>query len=437
MSRLFLAAAFALIGALPVRAAVDIQQVTSPGGIKAWLVENHDLPFTALEIRFKGGASLDAEGKRGAINLMTGLLEEGAGEMDAQAFAAARDALAAKFGFDVHNDAMSVSVKMLTETRDQAVALLHKALVDPRFEPDAIARVRDQVLSIIRSDKKDPAKIAGQTFDRLAFGAHPYATPITGTEQSVTGLTRDDLIAAKDRVMTRDRLYVSAAGDITAEELGALLDRLFAGLPESGAPMPGEAPYLLEGGTTVVPFDTPQSVAVFGHRGIDRDDPDFFAAYVLNTILGSGGFSSRLMKEVREERGLTYGVYTYLYSMDHADLYLGQVSSANDRIAEAIEVIRAEWAKVAASGVTAEELDAAKTYLTGAYPLRFDGNGPIAEILVGMQLEGLKPSYVATRNDKVNAVTLDGVRRVAAQLLDVEALHFVVVGQPAGLSSTN
>ncbi len=437
MNRILLAVAFTVIAALPLRAAVDIQQVTSPGGIEAWLVESHDLPFTALEIRFKGGASLDAEGKRGAINLMTALLEEGAGEMDAQAFAAARDALAAKFTFDVHDDALSVSARMLTENRDQAVTLLHKALVAPRFDRDAIARVRDQVLSMIRSNAKDPNRIAGQTFDRLAFGEHPYASSPNGTVDSVESLTRDDLIEAKNRVMARDRVYVSAAGDITAQELGALLDRLFAGLPETGAPMPGDAPYLLEGGTTVVPFETPQSVAVFGHRGIDRDDPDFFAAYVLNTVLGASGFSSRLMEEVREKRGLTYGIYTYLYSMDHADLYLGQVASANDRIAEAIEVIRAEWAKVAASGVSAAELEAAKTYLTGAYPLRFDGNGPIADILVGMQLEGLKRSYVANRNDKVRAVTLDDVQRVAARLLNAEALHFVVVGQPAGLETTN
>ena len=191
-----------------------------------------------------------------------------------------------------------------------------------------------------------------------------------------------------------------------------------------------------EAGTTVVPFDTPQSVAVFGHAGIKRDDPDFFPAYVMNTILGGGGFEARLMKEVREKRGLTYGVYSYLAPMDHAELYLGRVASANDRIAEAVSVIRDEWAKMAEDGVTQEELDQAKTYLTGAYPLRFDGNGPIARILVGMQLDGLTPDYVNTRNDKVEAVTLDDINRVAARLMKPDALRFVVVGQPEGLDET-
>ena len=199
--------------------------------------------------------------------------------------------------------------------------------------------------------------------------------------------------------------------------------------------MPASVEVTTDAGVTVVPFDVPQSVAIFGHEGIERDDPDFFTAYVLNEILGGGGFEARLMEEVREKRGLTYGVYSYLVPKDHAALYLGRVSSANDRIADAIEVIRAEWARMAENGVSAEELESAKTYLTGAYPLRFDGNGQIANILVGMQMDDLPTDYVNTRNDAINAITLDDIKRVAARILRPEALHFVVVGQPVGLDT--
>ena len=422
---------------LPLRAEVDVQQVTSPGGIDAWLVETHEIPFTALEIRFKGGASLDAPGKRGAINLMTGLIEEGAGDLDARAFAAARDALAASFQFDVHNDALSISARFLTENQDAAVDLLRQALIDPRFDDEAIERVRAQVLSSIRSDEKDPDAIASRTFRRMAFGDHPYGSNLDGTLDSVAALTRADMIDAKARVMARDRLYVSAVGDIDAETLGRVLDRLLGDLPATGADLPPPAPYLLQGGLTVVEFDTPQSVAVFGHKGIMRDDPDFFAAYLLNEIVGSGGFGSRLMSEVREKRGLTYGVYSYLMTMDQAALVMGRVASANDRVAEAVSVIQDEWARAATQGVTQEELDRVKTYLTGAYPLRFDGNGPIANIMVGMQMQDLGIDYIATRNDKVNAVTRADIQRVAGELLDPEALHFVVVGRPEGLRAGN
>ena len=421
----------------PLRAAVDIQEVTTPGGIEAWLVEEHSIPFAAIEIRFKGGGSLDREGKRGAVNLMTGLIEEGAGDMDAQQFAAARDALAASFRFDSHRDALTVSARFLTENRDEAMALLREALINPRFDDDAIERVRGQVLSAIRGDENDPNGIASRTFNALAYGDHPYATPIDGTIESVTALTREDIVTAHRDVLAHDRVYVGATGDITAQELATLLDDLLGDLPESGAPLPGDAPLQLDGGVTLVPFDTPQSVAIFGQAGIARDDPDFFPAYVANEIFGGSGRQSRLGMEVREKRGLTYGVGSYLVNYDHSDMLIGQLASANDRMGEAIEIIRQEWSKIAAEGVTEQELDEAKTYLTGAYPLRFDGNRTIARILVGMQMDGLTPDYVTSRNDMVNAVTLDDVRRVAKRLYQPDTLRFVVVGRPEGVENVN
>ncbi len=230
--RPFLFVAATLLATLPARAALDIKEVVSPGGITAWLVEDHGIPFVSLEIVFEGGTSLDAPGKRGATNLMTGLLEEGAADMDSRAFAEARDALAASFSFDSSTDTVSVSVRMLTENRDQAVDLLHKALVSPRFDQDAVDRVREQVLTGLRGDEKDPEAIAPRKLDALAFGDHPYATPGEGSIDSVTALTRDDIVAAWKGAIARDRIFVAAAGDITAEDLALLLDRLFAGCPK-------------------------------------------------------------------------------------------------------------------------------------------------------------------------------------------------------------
>ena len=428
-------AAFMMLAAVPLRAEIDITEVTSPGGIDAWLVEEESIPFVALELRFKGGASLDAPGKRGATNLMVGLLEEGAGDLESREFAERAEALAASFEFDVGDDAVSISARFLTENQDEALALLRDAITQPRFDQTAIDRVKAQIVSSIRSDAQDPDSIVGEQFDQMVFGDHPYGSSIEGTEESLAALTREDLLAAHQGALARDRVHVGAAGDISAEELAEVLDKLLADLPETGAPQPADVDVETEAGVTVVPFDVPQSVAIFGHEGIARDDPDFFAAYVLNEILGGGGFEARLMEEVREKRGLTYGVYSYLVPKDHAELYLGRVLSANDRIAEAIDVIRDEWEKMAENGVTQEELDSAKTYLTGAYPLRFDGNGPIANILVGMQMDDLPVDYVNTRNHKIEAITLEDIKRVAARILKPEALRFVVVGQPEGLES--
>lgn len=436
MNRFIAALMLAFVAALPAHAETKIEEVVSPGGITAWLVQEPSIPFIALELRFRGGASLDAPGKRGAINLMTGLLEEGAGDLDSRGFARAQESLAASFSYRAGEDALSVSAQFLIENRAEAVALLRSSIIEPTFEQVALDRVREQVLSSLRSDAKDPDNIARAAFNAMAFGDHPYATQYDGTIESVTALTRDDVLEAHAAVFAKDRLYVGAVGDITPEELGPLLDELLGALPDAGSPQPEAANITIEGGTTVIPFDTPQSVAIFGQPGIEQNDPDFFAARLLNQILGAGGFESRLMKEVREKRGLTYGVYSFLVPQDHAATLQGQVASANDRIAEAVSVIRDEWARAAAEGVTQEELDAAKTYVTGSYPLRFDGNGPIARIMVGMQMLGLPIDYIPTRNDKVEAVTLDDVQRVAGELLDAEGLHFVVVGKPVGLEST-
>lgn len=434
MTRL-IAAFLILVLALPAWAETKVQELTTPAGINVWLVEDHSIPFTALELRFQGGTSLDAPGKRGSVHLMTALLEEGAADQDAREHARALEALAASFGYSASDDDVSVSARFLTENRDEALALLRDTLHTPRFDEDAVERVRAQVVSSRQSDKKDPNSIARTAFNSLAYGDHPYGTDGEGTVETVSTLTREDLIQAHADVFARDRLYVAAVGDVTAEDLGRIVDDLLADLPEIGRTIPGAAELGISGGTTVVPFETPQSVAVFGQPGIDRQDPDFFAAFVLNQVLGGGSFESRLMNEVREKRGLTYGVYSYLAPRDLASVYLGSVASGNDRIAEAVDVIRAEWEKAATQGVTAEEVDSAKTYLTGAYPLRFDGNATIARILAGMQMEGLPTDYIATRNSKVDAVTLEDVNRVAAELLDPDGLRFVVVGQPEGLET--
>ncbi|MEP2473348.1 MAG: pitrilysin family protein [Paracoccaceae bacterium] len=420
---------------LPAQAEVKIEEVISPGGIKAWLVQEPSIPFMALEIRFRGGASLDAPGKRGATYLMTGLLEEGTGDLDSRGFAKAVEGLAATFGYDTSDDAASISGRFLTENRDEAVELLRRSLLEPSFNQTDIDRVREQVLSGLRSDAQDPNNIARLAWDSRTFGDHPYGSAFKGTVESVQALTRDDIVAAHSAVFAKDRIYVGAVGDITPEELGPMLDKLLGDLPDTGAPMPAQADLQVEGGLHVTEFDTPQSVAIFGHSGIDQDDPDFFAARILNQVLGAGGFESRLTTEVREKRGLTYGVYSFLASQDLAATVQGQVASANDRIGQAIDVIKDEWAKAATEGITQEELDAAKTYVTGAYPLNFSGNGQIARIMLGMQMLGLPIDYIATRNEKVEAVTLEDANRVAAYLLQPENLMFVVVGKPEGLSA--
>ena len=434
MIRVVLGAVLAL-WSVAAQAEVRIEEHVTPGGIDFWLVQERSIPFVALEVNIEGGGALDREGKRGAVNLMMALLEEGSGEMDARTFQATREGLAATYGFDAYDDSVAISARFLTENKAEAVALLRQALVAPRFDEDAVERVRAQVLSGLASDANNPNRIAGDAFYSAAFAGHHYGSDMSGTVETVSGLTRQDMIDAHADALVRDRVHVAVVGDTDAATAAQMIDDLLGDLPEAVAPLPTRTEFGLGGGVTVIDYPTPQSVAVFGHAGLTRDDPDFFVAHVLNHILGGGGFESRLMTEVREKRGLTYGVGTSLVPRQHAELLVGRVASANDRIAEAIAVIRAEWARLATEGVTQEELDAAKTYITGEYPLRFDGNGEIAKIMVGMQSIDLGPDYVVNRNDFIEAVTLEDINRVAAYLLRPEDLHFTVVGQPEGLET--
>ena len=233
--------------------------------------------------------------------------------------------------------------------------------------------------------------------------------------------------------LTRDKIMVGVVGDITPDELAKLLDTVFGALPESSAEDVPQTSIQTDGGVEIIDFPSPQSVAIFGQAGIMRDDPDYITAYVMNHILGTG-FTSRLNQEIREKRGLTYGVASFLTPYDRAALYMGSISSSNENIAEAIGLIREEWTKLADRGVTAEELDAAQKYLTGSYPLRFDSNGAIASILAGLQFADLPADYIHTRNDSVNAVTVEDINRVAAHLVQPDKLQFVIVGQPEGIT---
>ena len=414
--------------------AIDIQEVVSPEGVIAWLVEDHTVPLVAIEFEFAGGASSDPSGKDGLSYLASGLLNEGAADMDAEAYQTRLDELAIQMSFDASQDHLHGSMKTLREHAEEAFELLGMALAEPRFDEDAIERVRQQILSIQRREKERPRTVAARAWMEAVFEDHVYARNRKGTAESMAGLTRDDLTAYVRDHFAHDNLIIGVVGDITAEELGELLDLAFADLPEEAdLPSVGMAPIKLGTEIEIIERNIPQSSVMFGTRGISRSDPDWYAALVMNYVLGGGGFSSRLMEEVRRKRGLAYGVSTALSPRQHAGLFIGSVATQNSRVAESIEVIRAELARMASDGLTDEELTNAKTYLTGSYALRFDTSDAIAGQLVGVQRYSLGMNYIDRRNSYIEAITLAQVNRVAQRLLAEHDFFWVVVGKPEGL----
>jgi len=417
--------------------AMQIQPVTGASGVEAWLVEDHSVPVVTIRFAFAGGAALDAVGKGGAASMVASLLDEGAGPYDSLAFHRRLDDLAGQLRFSAAQDEFDGSLRTLKQNLSDTGELLRLALAEPRFAPEDIERIRGEILAGLARQAKNPRSLSGRLWMHDAFEKHPYGSSVDGSEESVAAITRDDLAAFAGARFHRGGLIVGIVGDIDKTEAATLIDQIFGGLPKGTDETEiAETKPLDDGALVVSRAAVPQSVVTFGQAGPKRDDPAWYAAYVLNEILGGGGFRGRLMKEIREKRGLAYGVSTQLVPYRHAGLIVGNVATENGRVAESIALVRDEWRRMREAGPTAAELDNAKTYLTGSFPLGLDSTQHIAGVLVQMQQDKLGIDYLDRRASLIGGVTLDEAREVAQKLFDPIALSFAVVGDPADLEPT-
>ena len=434
--RVLAAAIASLFTLLPfVAGAIEIKEITTPLGIKAWLVEDRSTPVVALSYSFSGGTATDPAGQAGITDLMAGLLTDGAGSMDAQAFRQRQENAAASLGFNASLDRLNGSLRVLSVNRDEGFELLRLALTQPRFDPDMVNQRRAQTIASINQASQRPGSVASRTLMETLFAGHPYAADPDGTPEGLAAATPELLKKRAAELLLRNGLIVSAVGDIGEAELARQLDRSFGVLPTGTPPaLPPQWVPPTTARTVVVERPVPQSTAVMALPGIARDDPEWDAALVMNHVLGGGGQQSRLFNEVREKRGLAYSVSSGLRTYRRASLLVMSTGSANERIAEAIKVIRVEMGRMRNEGVTESELNDAKTYLTGALALSLDSSGSIAGLLHSLQIDGLSPDHLTRRGALIAAVRLEDVRNVARRLLRDETLTTVVVGKPVGVS---
>ncbi|TMJ72895.1 MAG: insulinase family protein [Alphaproteobacteria bacterium] len=417
--------------------AMQIQPVTGASGVEAWLVEDHSVPVVTIRFAFAGGAARDPVGKGGAASMVASLLDEGAGPYDSLAFHRRIDDLAGQLRFSAAQDEFDGSLRSLKQNLFDSADLLRLALAEPRFAPEDIERIRGETLAGLARQAKNPRSLSGRLWMHDAFEKHPYGSSVDGSEESVGAITRDDLAAFAGARFHRSGLLVGIVGDIDKTEAAALIDRVFGDLPKGADETEiAETKPLDDGALVVSRAAVPQSVVTFGQAGPKRDDPAWYAAYVLNEILGGGGFRGRLMKEIREKRGLAYGVSTQLVPYRHAGLIVGNVATENGRVTESIALVREEWRHMREEGPTAVELENAKTYLTGSFPLGLDSTQHIAGVLVQMQQDKLGIDYLDRRASLIGGVTLDEARSVAKKLFDPGALSFAVVGDPADVEPT-
>ncbi len=429
-------AALAFVGLAAPAQAMTIEPIVSPSGIKAWLVREQATPLVALNFAFHGGSSQDSAEKSGAANLAADLLDEGAGDLDSKTFHEKLEDNAIELRFQIGRDNLFGSLRTLNEHRDEAFNLLGLALSKPRFAADAVERVRAQVLAGLRRELTSPNSMASRSWWRAAFPGHPYGRETTGSLQTVPNITAEDLRDYVRRVFARNELTISIVGDVDVQSAGRLLDRAFASLPAKNELKPVEAasPQGL-GRRIVTQIDVPQAVVTFGGNGIERSDPDFMAAYIVNHILGGGSFSSRLYREVREKRGLAYGVSDSLVWFKSAAVVLGGTATRADRTADALAIIERETERMSEEGPTPQELAEAKSYLKGAYALSLDSSSKIAAQLTQIQLDNLGIDYIQNRDGLIDQVTIEDAKRVAKRLFGGGML-VTVAGKPKGLASS-
>ncbi|MBU8546438.1 MULTISPECIES: M16 family metallopeptidase [Roseomonadaceae] len=412
---------------------VAIQQVTAPGGQTAWLIEDHSVPVVSLAWGWGGGAALDAPEHGGALAMGAALLTEGAGDLDMVGFADALRDSAIGLGFSAQRDGFEGSLRALLPALPEAVRLANLAMRAPRLEAEAMTRVRGRAVAGARAALETPRGQVGRAFWAAAFPGHPAGRPTAGTVETLSTLPEQAIRDALARQIRAGGVLVAASGAITAAQLSALLPALFEGLPADAPASAPPLPAFTAFAPVVLQVPSPQSAIQFGQAGMPINDPDWEAFQVVLRILAGGGFTSRLMEAVRVQRGLAYGIGAGLDTLFGQSVVVGSSATDNARVAETLEVTRAEWARMAAEGPQVAELEDAVAFLTGNLPLQFTDTRRIAATLLAMQRNQRPIDWLDRRDERLRALTRDGTAAVAARLLRPDGLAVAVAGQPAGL----
>lgn len=424
---------------LSARAAGDrflpIKEIKTPGGISVWVVEDKSLPVIALQFMFRdSGAANDPEQLQGLARMLSNTMDEGAGDLDSQSFQKALADHSITLFFNASRDSFDGKLKTLTRHQDKAFDLLALAMNAPRFDEEPVARMRDGNLSRIRSSLSNPEWMAARLMNDKAHEGHPYGKNSGGTLSSLTRITPDDLRAFKKTYLTRDRLLIAAAGDIDPATLGPAIDKAFGMLPATSDAPPVSDTNVTNGGSIFVyEQPIPQTIVQVNLPAFDRKDPDYYALQIMNYIYGGGGFGSRLMDKAREQRGLTYGIYSSVQDYRHADILNISTSTKNASAKDILSIIREEMIRMNQEPVSDTELENAKSFIIGSMPLALSSTDNIADMVLGLRADDLPIDYLDRFADYMRAVTAEDIRRVAGRVLKPDTMTTVLVGKPESI----
>lgn len=399
-------------------------------GAQVLFIEAHELPIVDVRVIFSAGGARDAD-KPGLAIMTNGLLMSGAGNMNADDIALRLESVGAAANTESIRDMAIVSMRSLSEADKLGVTIevMRAVLTQPTFPEADLERDRKQLLASLEYKQQQPADMAEDAFYKLVYGMHPYSNPPEGTTASVSAITRAQILDFYRQYYVAGNAVVAVVGDLELKAARDLVEKLIGSLPEGekAAPIPAVAP-LPKALEQRIPMPTAQTHILVGQPGIDRNDPDYFPLYVGNHILGGSGFESRLMDEIREQRGLAYSVYSYFLPMAKAGPFITGMQTRNEQATTALSLLNENIKRFIEQGPTEEELHKAVQNITGGFALRIDSNRKLVEHLAVLAFYGLPLDYLNTYNARVQAVTVDAIRDVFRRRLDTTRMATVMVG---------
>ena len=408
-------------------------RVVTENGMTVLIVDQPFLPIVTVNVLVKAGAVYDPDAKAGLSNMVAEMLDEGTKTRSATQIAEQIEFLGGELAAEGGEDSATARLRILRKDADIGFTLLADILMNPKFDPKEVARVRDELVGSLQSEKDEPSIIATKAFNELVFKGHPYRRPANGDEKTVTKLSRQDLVEFHDKFYRPNRAIMAIVGDLREAEALALVKKHFGGWTPQELPLPAfPAPEPLPEPTLkLIDKDLTQATLVLGHVGIDRRNPDFYAVAVMNYILGGGGFSSRLVRRIRDEQGLAYDVGSVFEANVMPGSFAVHVQTRNAAANQVLASVFQELKRIRTEPVGDQELADAKAYLIGSFPLRLDTTAKLASLLNLVELHGLGLSYFDEYPKAIAAVTKEDVLRVAQKYLNPDHYALVVVAKLA------
>lgn len=410
--------------------ALDVKRHVLPNGLTVLHVERHNLPIVTVTFLIKAGPFYEPAQKAGLANLTAELLTEGTKKRKAKDISEEIEFIGASLDSSAGSDFSTINLSVLKKDIDTGFEIFSDILLNPTFPEEEIKRKKDIIIGSLRQSEENPSFVVDKVFRKEVYGDHPYGRLITGTEETINSINREDIVKFHHDYYRPNNAILSIVGDVTSEELQNLIDKYLAKWEKSSIPAEPKVPEAAKGKKVIqIDKDLTQANIIIGHRGIKREDPDYYAVTVMNYILGGGGFSSRLMQTVRDEMGLAYDIHSFFDSRKKGGLFSINVQTKNETANTVIEEILKELKRIKTESVSDQELDDAKAYLTGSFTRRFDTNKKIADMLVAIEYFNLGLDYLEKYPEYIKSVTKDDIIRVAKKYLDTDNYILVVAAK--------